>query len=65
VPLNDAMHGYQADSGSGKFAIAVKALKDTEQLTGMLHVEARSIVSEEQNPLRVRVPDPSWISARG
>jgi len=53
VTLNDALDNGQADAGAFEFIAAVQALKDTEQLVGILHVEAGAVVAHKYDGLRV------------
>src|SRR5262249_24581000 len=45
VATDDALDGRQSDPGSFELVLLVKPLKYAEQLVGVLHVEADSIVS--------------------
>src|SRR5207244_1175105 len=55
VPLNDALDRGQADPRPGKFALAVEAAERPEQLLGVLHVEAGSVIPHEVNHVAVQV----------
>jgi hypothetical protein len=47
VPLNDTLHGGQADARSMEFRLGVQPLKRLEQFPALLHVEARAIIPYE------------------
>src|SRR6187200_1696541 len=44
MPADDSVHDRQPDAGSGKFFGAVQALKNTEQLVVVLHVESGAVI---------------------
>ena len=47
---DDAAYIGQADAGAFKLGRGMQALEDTEKLVGIFHVEARSVVADEENP---------------
>src|SRR5262245_664707 len=53
VPVNDTPHVGQSDARAFEFARAVQALKDTKQLVHITHVEAGSVVANEEHRLLV------------
>src|SRR5256885_4895750 len=48
VPVHDALHGRKPDAGSRVFGRGMQALKRAEELVGVGHVEARSVVADEE-----------------
>jgi len=46
---DDPKHSGQAHSGSLKLRVGVEALEHTEQFVGRLHIEARPIISHEDD----------------
>src|ERR1043165_7218596 len=50
---NDPLDIGQADAGSFKFVCFVKALEHTEELIGIFHVEADSVIADEKDMLAV------------
>src|SRR5579863_2520284 len=51
VPLNDALHNRQAHSGTFEIARFVQALKNSEKLFRVLHLEAHPVVADKHNAL--------------
>src|ERR1700722_14351698 len=45
VARDDPLHGGQADAGAGKLGLVVKALEGSEELLGVSHVEAGTVVA--------------------
>src|SRR5256885_11107201 len=58
VPTNDAFDGGQADARALEFLVGMKALESPEELAGVSHVEARSVVSYEIGRCAVLSVDP-------
>src|SRR6185295_18354937 len=54
VAMDDPLDGGEANAGTGELLGCVESLERTEQLRGVLHVEARAIVLDE---VRRRAPD--------
>src|SRR5216117_2490007 len=50
VPVHDALHGREPDAGSGIFGCGMQPLERAEELVGIRHVEARSVVADEKGP---------------
>jgi hypothetical protein len=48
VAVNDALHGRETDTGSGKLVDRVKSLEGSEQLVGESHVESGTVVAHEE-----------------
>jgi hypothetical protein len=48
VPVNDPLYRGQADPRAGKVLLPVKPLKDSEQLIGILGIEAHSVVPHHE-----------------
>lgn len=46
MALDDPAHAGQTDAGALEFFHSVQALKHTEQLVGVLHVEAHTVVTD-------------------
>lgn len=44
VPKNDPLDYREPDAGTGKLCLTVQTLEDTEQLIGVVHIEAGSII---------------------
>jgi hypothetical protein len=55
VPVNDSLYGGQAHAGSLEIFLAMKTLKDSKELIGILGVEAHPVVANEQNDARAFV----------
>lgn len=53
MALDDAGNGCQPDAGSLEVARIVQALKRLEQLVGIRHVEARTVVPYPQDPFPI------------
>src|SRR5579863_10107032 len=53
VPLNDALHDRQANSSALEIAGLVQALKNSEKLFRVLHLEADPVVANKYNALAV------------
>src|SRR5450755_2866191 len=49
VPVDDALHGGEADAGALELELAVQPLKGAEELVGVLHVEAGAVVANEES----------------
>jgi N-acetylmuramoyl-L-alanine amidase len=49
VPLDDAAHVGEADTGALGLINAVETLKHAKQLVGLLHVEADAVVTDEDD----------------
>ena len=47
MSFDDALNGSQSYAGPFKLSRPMQTLKHTEQLVGILHVEARSVVPHE------------------
>ena len=47
MPLDDALHVREPDTGALELARGMQALEDGEQFPRVFHVEARSIVADE------------------
>lgn len=47
VAVHDPLNGRKANPGPLEFALGVKPLKDAEELRGVGHVEARTVVADE------------------
>ena len=45
--LNNALHGGQADSGAFKLFGGVQALENSEELVGIFHIEANTVVANQ------------------
>src|SRR5579862_4343652 len=48
VTLHDAPHIGETDPGAFELSHAVQPLEDTEKFAGILHVETRAIVADEE-----------------
>src|SRR6267378_7567432 len=48
MPVHDALNGRQPDAGAGVLACGMQALKRAEELVGIGHLEARSVVADEK-----------------
>lgn len=54
MPRQDPLRGHEADASSRELGVAVHALERTEELTGMLHVEADAVVPHVEATFAVR-----------
>src|SRR5579863_3831479 len=50
VPMHDALHGRETDSGPGELVRGVESLKRCEELVGEGHVEPGAVVAHEVGP---------------
>src|SRR5690625_868174 len=57
MPVNHALNGGQANACARELRLVVEASKVREQLLGMLHVEARTVVPDEEHPFTILLPD--------
>src|SRR2546427_1029949 len=48
VPVHDALHGRKPDAGAGVLGCRMQALKRSEKLVGIGHVEARPVVADKK-----------------
>ena len=48
MPVHDALHGGEPDAGAGVLGCRVQALKRSEKLVGIGHVEARPVVADKK-----------------
>src|SRR5882672_7327729 len=48
VPVHDALHGRKPDAGAGVLGCGMQALKRSEKLVGVSHVEARPVVADKK-----------------
>src|SRR5262249_53972859 len=55
VTLDDALHGSQADTRPFELLVAVKALKDTEQLGRIGHIETHALVTDVVDGASIRI----------
>src|SRR5271165_6018971 len=51
VALDNALDIGQSDARAGKLSLAVQALKDAEELAGILRIEARAVVAHKNHVL--------------
>src|SRR5258708_19237699 len=61
VPVNDALHRCQPDACAFKFVVAVKALKRSEQVRRIFHIEARAIVADKVYLFILSIPESSKL----
>ena len=57
MPVDNALNCRQSDSRTGKIGGSMKPLESAEQLFGMRHVEARSIIPDEIDRMSVLICD--------
>jgi hypothetical protein len=48
VARYDTLDGRETDARTGELVLVVKALEDTEELVGVLHVKAGAVVLHEE-----------------
>src|SRR6185369_16546083 len=51
VALDDTLHDCQTDAGTCEILCAMQPLKHVEQLVGILHVEADTVVADQEDLL--------------
>src|SRR5205814_2803538 len=50
VPLDDALHGGETDASPLELSACVQPLEYAEELVGVGHIEARTVVADEKYP---------------
>ncbi len=53
MPLHDAANCGQADTGTFKFVVVMKSLKNTEECFGVIHIESNTVIAHEQHGFSV------------
>ena len=53
MTLNDALHDGETGAGSFILFLAVEALKNAEQLSGIVHIKARAVIPDKIDGLGI------------
>jgi len=55
MPMDNALHGRQADADAGEFLFAVQALESAKQLVGLFHIKTSPIIPHKISRAPIRL----------